>query len=108
MRRAGWSLRLPVSAAACGAFAGPLVLDVDDRQPQQLDDRVVAREVPAGFGHFPELVVQRLDGVGGVEQFSHWRGEGQERDEPVPGVLPDLDGLRVLLAERGAGERSAG
>jgi hypothetical protein len=30
-------------AAAYGAFAGPLVFDVDDRQPQQLDDRVVAR-----------------------------------------------------------------
>ena len=73
---------------ACGAFAGPLVLDVDDRQPEQLDDGVVAGEVAAGLGDLAELVVQRLDAVGGVEQFPDRRGERQEGGEPVPGVLP--------------------
>jgi len=43
---------------AGGALAGPLVLDVDDRQPQQLDDGVVGREVAAGLGDLAELVVQ--------------------------------------------------
>src|SRR5580700_11009180 len=33
-----------------GAFAGALVLDVDDGQPEQLDHRVVGREVAAGLG----------------------------------------------------------
>jgi len=32
-------------ASFLGAFAGSLVLDVADRQPQQLDHRVVAGEV---------------------------------------------------------------
>ena len=36
-------------ATARGALAGPLVLDAGDRQPQQLDDGVVAGEVPAGL-----------------------------------------------------------
>jgi hypothetical protein len=30
---------------AGGTLAGPFVFDVDDRQPQQLDDGVVGREV---------------------------------------------------------------
>jgi hypothetical protein len=45
-----------------GALAGALVLDVDDRQPEQLDDGVVGREVAAGLGDLPQLVVQRLPG----------------------------------------------
>jgi hypothetical protein len=39
------------------------------------------------------------DAVGGVQQFAHARGEGQERGEAVPGVLPDAGGLRVLTSE---------
>jgi hypothetical protein len=45
---------------AGGTLAGPFVFDVDDRQPQQLDDGVVGREVAAGLGDLAELVVQRL------------------------------------------------
>jgi len=47
--------------AAGRALAGPLVLDVDDREPQQLDDGVVAGEVAAGLGDLAQLVVQGLD-----------------------------------------------
>jgi hypothetical protein len=54
--------------AACEALAGPFVLDVDDGEPQELDDGVVAGEVTAGFGDLAELVVQALDRVGGVER----------------------------------------
>jgi hypothetical protein len=43
------------------ALAGPLVLDVDDGQPQELDDGVVAGEVAAGLGDLAQLVVQGLD-----------------------------------------------
>jgi hypothetical protein len=46
---------------AGGALAGALVLDVDDGQPQELDDGVVAGEVAAGLGDLAELVVQALD-----------------------------------------------
>ena len=43
------------------AGAGALVLDVADRQPQQLDHGVVVGEVSAVLDDLAELVVQRLD-----------------------------------------------
>ena len=39
------------------------------------------------------------DAVGRVEQFPDARGEREERDEPVPRVLPDLDGPGVFMTE---------
>jgi hypothetical protein len=45
-----------------GAGPGPFVLDVGDGQPDQLDDRVVGREVPAVLDDFADLEVERLDG----------------------------------------------
>src|SRR5258708_37064417 len=53
-----------------GALAGALVLDVDDRQPEPLDDGVVAGEVPAGLGDLAHLVVRALAAVVGVEQLA--------------------------------------
>jgi len=81
-----------------GALAGPFVLDVDDRQPQQLDDGVVGGEVAAGLGDLAQLVVQRLDAVGGVQQLAHARAERQERGEALPGVFPDPGGLGVFAS----------
>ena len=48
------------------AFAGAFVFDVADRQPQQLDYRVIGREMAAVLCDFAQLVVQRFDGVGRV------------------------------------------
>jgi hypothetical protein len=94
--------------AAGDAFAGAFVLDVDDGEPQELDDGVVAGEVAAGFGDLAELVVQRLDRVGGVEQLADRGCEREERDEGVPGVFPDPDRLRVLASPRGVRELQQG
>jgi len=94
--------------AAGGPLAGSLVLDVDDGEPEQLDDGVVGREVAAGLGDLAELVVQRLDAVGGVEQPADARGEGEERGELLPGVLPDPAGLRVLPPPGRGGEGREG
>ena len=59
-RRCRW--RSPGSRAGLfGAFSGAFVLDVADRQPQQLDHRVVVGEVAAVLDDLPQLVVQRLD-----------------------------------------------
>ena len=44
-----------------GAFAGAFVLDVPDRQPQELDDGLVAGEVAAVLDDLAQLVVERLD-----------------------------------------------
>jgi hypothetical protein len=106
---AGWLVgAFPGGLPAGEAFAGAFVLDVDDGEPEHLDDGVVAGEVASGFGDLAELVVQALDGVGGVEQPPDRPGEREERDERVPGVFPDPDRLRVLLPPRGAGELEQG
>ena len=76
-------------AAFLVAFAGALVLDVADRQPEQLDHGVVVGEVAAVLGDLAQLVVQRLDRVGGVDDSAQLGRERQERDEPVPGVGED-------------------
>ena len=46
-------------------FSGSFVLNVADRQPQQLDHRLIGGEVAAVLGDLAQLVVQRLDAVGG-------------------------------------------
>ena len=51
-----------------------------------------------------QLVVQRLDRVGRVDDLAQRGPERQERGEPVPGVLPRGEGGGVLLAEVGVGE----
>ena len=64
---AGGLVRALASLLATGqALAGALVLDVDDGEPQELDDGVVAGGMPAGLGDLAELVVQALDAIGGV------------------------------------------
>jgi integrase len=64
------------------AHASPTVsFHLPDRQIQQLDERVVGREVPAVPGDFPKLVVHRLQRVRGVYDFPDLGREGQERNE---------------------------
>ena len=89
---------LALLAAVPFPVAGSFVLDGADRQPQQLDCRVVAGEVAAVLGDLPELVVQRLDGVGGVNDAAQLGRERQERGEPLPRGAPGRDRVGVLLA----------
>ena len=88
-----------------GAFPRAFVLDVHDRQPEQLDRGVIVGEVAAVLDDLAALVVQRLDAVGRVNDFAQSGSERQERDEPFPGVLPGRGRGRVLLAQVGVGER---
>src|SRR4030095_2872714 len=67
---------------------GAFVLDVADGQPEQLDHRVVVREVPPILDDLPKLEVQRLDRVRGVNDPAELGWERQERGEPLTGVLP--------------------
>ena len=48
----GWS------APLLGAFASPLVLDVTDREPKELDDSLIVGKVPSVLGDLAQLVVQ--------------------------------------------------
>lgn len=91
-----------------GALRGPAVLDVADRQPQQFDRRLVGGEVAAVLGDLAQLVVQRLDRVGGVGDPAQGRGEGQEGGVPLPGPLPRRRRLRVLAARVGLAEGAWG
>lgn len=73
-----------------GSLAGAFVFDVADGQPQEFDDGVVGGEVSAVLDDLAELVVQALDGVGGVDDPPDVGWEGEEGDEPVLGVFPGL------------------
>jgi len=61
------------------AFLGSFVLDVADRQPQQLDHRLIGGEVATVLGDLAQLVVQRLDAVGRLFAFKGVGGVGIRR-----------------------------
>jgi hypothetical protein len=84
-------------AGFLGAFPGAFVLDVADGQPQQLDHRVVVGEMAPVLDDLPQLIVQRLAAVGGVDDLADLGRELQERDEPLPRVPPDPDRRRIPL-----------
>ena len=46
----------------------------------------------------PQLGVQRLDGIRGVQDPPHIAGEGVKRDDLAPGAPPALSDCRVFLA----------
>ena len=77
---------------------------VADRQPQQLDHRLIGGEVAAVLGDLAQLVVQRLDAVGGVDDTPEHRREVQEGSESLPGPLPGRHRLGVLDSHVGLGE----
>lgn len=58
------------------------------REPGQFDHRVVAWEVSAVLDDLAQLVVQRLDGVAGVDDPAQLGRDGQERGEPFPRRRP--------------------
>ena len=66
---------------------------------RQLDRCLVGGEVTPVPGDLAQLVVQRLDRVGGVNDPSHHRREGQEGSESLPGVGEGPDRGRVALSE---------
>ena len=50
--------------------ARPLFCDVQHGQIQHLEQAVIGRKNRLGFGHFSQLTVESLDGVGGIDQPS--------------------------------------
>src|SRR5215470_2828558 len=60
-----------------GAFAGAFVFDVADGQPEEFDGGGVVGEVSAVFGDLAELVVGRLDRVGGVDDLADFGWEAR-------------------------------
>lgn len=69
-------------------FSSSRVSDVANGQVEDLQHGVVGGEMSSGFGDFAKLIVQRLDGVGGVYDLSDRTVKGEERDESLPVVSP--------------------
>lgn len=78
----------------------PLLRDVSQGEIDQLGGRLVAGEVPARFDDFSQLHVQRLDGVGGVDDLAHVRGVGEERNDFFPVPAPAGRDRWIFLAPR--------
>ena len=62
----------------------PLGGDVPQRQVNQLGGRLVTREMALVPDCLADLAVQTLNSIGGVQDFAHLRGEGEERDHFLP------------------------
>lgn len=101
----GLAFRAAAKSAFRLAVASALVFDGADRQPEQLHDGLIVREVSAVLGDLPQLKVQRLDRVGHVDHSPHLRRERQEGREPLPGVLEYRRRARIGSAQLRRPER---
>lgn len=79
----------PTPRAGAG-IPSSLGTDVADSQIEQCDRRLVSRKVSSGFGDFPELIVDRLDKIRGVDDLAQLGWVVQKGDELGPGTFPVL------------------
>ena len=92
-------------------FTSSVVPDVADRQIEDLQHGVFGGEMPPGFGDLAELVVQRLYGVGRVNDFAGWRRRRPGTDRSVPSCVatdqrsPDIVRPIRFRSRRGPGRR---
>jgi hypothetical protein len=75
---------------------GPFFFNVADRQLQQFADSGIVGEVAAVLDDLAELVVQRLDRVGGVDDPSQLRRKRQERYESLPHTVESHCSTRIV------------
>ena len=94
---------LLVSSAGGGAY-----FDVADRQIQQFVGGFIVGELPAGLGHFAQLVVDAFDGVGRIDDLAYLWWHVQERHEFVPCPAPGVDDGGAGFAGVAGGERLEG
>src|SRR5215218_6704906 len=84
-----------------GAVALPLGVRADDREVDELGGGLLVGEVSAGLDRLPDLAVQALDRVGGVDRAAELVGEREERDHVLPAGAPGVDGRRIAPAPLG-------
>jgi hypothetical protein len=77
------------AARAGSGFTSSLAGDVPQSEIQQLHGRFVGREVPASLGHLTKLEVDGFNGVRRVHHPTKFDRIVEERDELVPGTLPN-------------------
>ncbi len=69
-------------ATKCPSLMGTFVFDFMDGHPEQIDCGGIVVELAAVLDDLAELVVQRLDAVGGVDDLASrcaWRGSRRLR-----------------------------
>jgi len=82
----GFAFAASRGAGLLRSGSGSLVFDVADRQPQQLDDRVVAGEVPAVLDDLAQLIVEAFDAVGRVDDLLTAGGNARNGMNRDPGA----------------------
>ena len=78
-------------------FAIPLGRYVPHRKEQQLEERIICRKHSPGLCNLPQLPVEALYGIGGIDQAPHLIMVLEEGCELVPVVPPALYCRRVLF-----------
>ena len=66
------------------------------RQVEEFQERLVARERAAIFGQLAEAQIDRLNGVGRVDHIADFRWVVDERDQALPVAAPGLPDRQVL------------
>jgi transposase len=82
----------------------PARLHLAQHQPDEFGRRLLAGKMPADSHRLADLGVEAFDRVGGVKDFSDFRGEGEERNHLLPVAPPALRDRRIFLSPRAAGE----
>ncbi len=78
-------------------FAVPLGRYVPHRKEQQLEERIVGREHSPCLSDLPQLPVEALYGIGGIDQAPHLIGVLKEGCQLIPVVPPAFNCCRILL-----------
>src|SRR5258707_3598509 len=75
----------------------PARLHITQHQPDELGGGLFTRKVAAHPYRLADLRVKALDGIGGVEDFTQVRREGEERYHLLPVAPPALRDGRIFL-----------
>src|ERR1700738_5335050 len=81
----------------------PARLHITQHQPDELDGGLFTGKVAAHPYRLADLRVKALDGIGGVEDFTQVRREGEERYHLLPVAPPALSDGQIFLPP-GAGQ----
>jgi hypothetical protein len=82
----------------CDGWILPVLRDVAQCQPDQLGSGLIAGEMSLVADRLAYRGVEAFDRVGGVDDFPHVGGKGEEGDHRLPVAPPALGNDRVFSA----------
>ena len=68
----------------------PFLTEIPEAEVEQFDQGFVIGEAAPNLDQSSEAHVDRLDGIGGVDDFPDFRWKVEERDQPAPITPPGL------------------